>query len=106
MPFEVSNPVKFYAGGDDSQAMGSLHCRGARIYDILDDRLDEKSVVVVLSPNTVLKDGSWGFPRPPLEIKREQRSRGGRSCPTGSIARAIDNPSETMGVATPSRGRR
>ena len=94
MPFEVSNPVKFYAGGDTtSQAIGKHIAEIARIYDILNDGLDSaKSVVVVLSPNTVLKDEQLGITPAPLEIKRGNGVQRWSELPDGiRLAQAIDN---------------
>lgn len=102
MPFEVSNPVKFYAGGDTtSQAIGKHIAEIARIYDILNDGLDSaKSVVVVLSPNTVLKDEQLGITPAPLEIKRGNGVQRWSELPDGiQLAQAIDNLTADDGVA-------
>lgn len=102
MPFEVSNPVKFYAGGDTtSQAIGKHIAEIARIYDILNDGLDSaKSVVVVLSPNTVLKDEQLGITPAPLEIKRGNGVQRWSELPDGiRLAQAIDNLTSDDGVA-------
>lgn len=102
MPYEVSNPVKFYAGGDTtSQAIGKHIAEIARIYDILNDGLDSaKSVVVVLSPNTVLKDEQLGITPAPLEIKRGNGVQRWSELPDGiRLAQAIDNLTSDDGVA-------
>lgn len=102
MPYEVSNPVKFYAGGDTtSQAIGKHIAEIARIYDILNDGVDSaKSVVVVLSPNTVLKDEQLGITPAPLEIKQGNGVQRWSELPDGiRLAQAIDNLTSDDGVA-------
>lgn len=102
MPYEVSNPVKFYAGGDTtSQAIGKHIAEIARIYDILNDGVDSaKSVVVVLSPNTVLKDEQLGITPAPLEIKQGNGVQRWSELPDGiRLAQAIDNLTSDNGVA-------
>ena len=102
MPYSVSNPVNFYAGGDTtSQAIGKHIAEIARIYDILNDGLDSaKSVVVVLSPNTVLKDEQLGITPAPLEIKRGNGVQRWSELPDGIwLAQAIDNLTSDDGVA-------
>lgn len=69
MPFEVSNPVKFYAGGDTtSQAIKKHIDEFLRVYSILNN-LGTGKAAIVTSPNTVLKNGEIGVMLSPWALK-------------------------------------
>lgn len=63
MPYSVSNPVNFYAGGDTtSQAIGKHISEFAKVYEILNGLDDNRQgVVVVRSKTKLLKDGQVGI---------------------------------------------
>ena len=63
MPYSVSNPVNFYAGGDTtSQAIGKHISEFAKVYEILNGLDDNgQGVVVVRSKTKLLKDGQVGI---------------------------------------------
>lgn len=69
MPYEVSNPVKFYAGGDTtSQAIKKHIDEFLRVYSILNTFGTGKAAIVT-SPNTVLKNGEIGVMLSPWALK-------------------------------------
>lgn len=69
MPYSVSNPVNFYAGGDTtSQAIGKHISEFAKVYEILNS-LGRRGATVVSSPNTVLAPGEIGVSDNPLTLK-------------------------------------
>ena len=65
MPYSVSNPVNFYAGGDTtSQAIGKHIAEIARIYEIINSNsLSAGGATIVTSDDVVLKAGEIGFDR-------------------------------------------